>query len=63
MFVMKFKTLKINEHLHTDIKKFCNEENLKMNKWCEDMLDGALKYATEYSKVKNVEKDISKLWK
>ena len=35
---MKYKTIKISEELHGKIKSFCDRENLKMNKWCEEQL-------------------------
>lgn len=59
--IMKYKTIKISEKLHTELKNFCNAENLKLNKWCEDVLIGELKYAKEYARIKNVDKKLSKM--
>ena len=56
---MKYKTIKISEELHTKLKKFCDENNLKLNKSCEMYLESAYLYAEEYSKLKNVEKKLS----
>ncbi len=53
---MKIKTIKIDETLHLKIKKFCDEQNLKLNKWCESSLGDALLYAKEYSKLKSEKK-------
>ena len=32
------KTMKISEELHTNLKKYCNKNNLKMGKWVETIL-------------------------
>lgn len=56
---MSNKTIKIEDKLHAEIKKFCDEQNLKLNKWCESSLREALLYAREYSKLKNVPKKMS----
>ena len=39
---MTYKTIKISESLHQEIKKFCNEEGLKLNEWCERWLKSQL---------------------
>lgn len=54
---MKYKTIKINEFLHNRIKKFCNEQRLKLNQSCEMWLESQIIYAEEYSKLKNVPKE------
>ena len=50
---MKYKTIKISEEMHEKIKKYCDVENLKINKWCETQLDIGLAYvkATTAKKV------------
>jgi hypothetical protein len=53
---MKYKTIKIEEETHNKIKKFCDGENLKINKWCESRLNEALLYTIEYAKLKNKNK-------
>ena len=57
---MVMKTIKISEELHTKIKKFCDSENLKLNKWCEDALSGELLYAKEYAGLRNRRKSEDK---
>jgi len=34
----KFKTIKISPELHNIIKKYCNDNNYKMNGWIENKL-------------------------
>ena len=46
---MKYKTIKISEGLHKKLKKFCDDENLKLNKWCEVHLQSEYLYAKEYA--------------
>ena len=36
--------IKISEELHKELKKFCDNENLKLNKWCEVQLKDDLIY-------------------
>jgi len=50
------KTIKINDVLHRKIKRFCNSNDYKLNKWCESQLEGQLLYCLEYEKLKNVSK-------
>jgi len=38
MIVMKYKTIKISEELHTALKKLCNEKGIKLNWWCNAVL-------------------------
>ncbi len=40
--IMKYKTIKINEDFHKELKSFCEKENLKLNKWCETQLKESL---------------------
>lgn len=54
---MRYKTIKISEETHKKIKAFCDTENLKLNKWCDDALIGELLCAIEYSKIKNETKN------
>jgi len=35
----EFKTLKINPELHKKLKKYCNENGLKLNIWIEKQLE------------------------
>ena len=37
------KTLKISDELHCDIKKYCNDNGLKLNNWVERQLELKLK--------------------
>jgi hypothetical protein len=37
------KTLKIIDKLHYDIKKYCNDNGLKLNTWAEKQLEIKLK--------------------
>lgn len=53
---MKYKTIKISEELHKKIKKFCDEEGLKLNQSCELWLGSQILYAMEYAKLKNAPK-------
>ena len=55
---MKYKTIKISEELHKRLKKFCDENNLKLNKSCEMYLENVCLYAEEYTKFKSVEKEL-----
>lgn len=48
---MKHKTIKISEELHKEIKQFCEENNHKLNKWCEDQLHSQLLYGKEYARL------------
>lgn len=50
---MKYKTIKISEDLHKKLKKFCDDEGLKLNKWCQVHLESEFLYAKEYSKIKD----------
>ncbi len=34
----KFKTIKISPELHTELKVYCSENQLKLNKWIEKQL-------------------------
>jgi hypothetical protein len=47
------KTLKIKDDLHEKIKKFCNFNNIKMNKWCEMILYEGLLYSIERANRRN----------
>jgi hypothetical protein len=47
------KTLKIKNNLHEKIKTFCNSNNIKMNKWCEMILDEGLLYSIERANLRN----------
>jgi len=35
----EFKTLKINPELHKKVKKYCDENGLKLNIWIEKQLE------------------------
>ena len=39
---MEYKTIKISENLHRDLKKWCDENNIKLNKWCDKCLSQQL---------------------
>ena len=53
---MKYKTIKISEELHKKLKKFCDDENLKLNKWCEVHLQSEYLYAKEYAGIRDRQK-------
>ena len=46
---MKYKTIKISETLHERIKKFCDENGMKLNKSCEKWLESNIIYAETLS--------------
>lgn len=44
------KTLKISKELHSDIKKYCSDNGIKLNHWVEKQLEIKLKeFINEYS--------------
>jgi len=53
---MKYTAIKISEEFHKELKTFCEKENLKLNKWCEEKLKSELLYTREYSKIKKLQK-------
>lgn len=43
----EFKTLKIKPELHIKLKKYCNENGLKLNIWVEKQLEKIIKLINE----------------
>jgi hypothetical protein len=43
---MKQKTLLISENTHTKLKKFCNENSIKLNDWVEKLIIEELRKKT-----------------
>lgn len=48
--MMKYKTIKISESLHDELKKFCVKYGLKLNQSCELWLKSHMLLAAEYDK-------------
>jgi len=44
----KSKTLKIDENLHRELKKYSKENTLKLNEWIENLIK------KEFEKIKNI---------
>lgn len=46
---MSYKTIKISEDFHTELKKHCDERNLKLNAFCEMLIQSGFLYEKEYN--------------
>lgn len=45
---MGYKTIKISEEFHAELKKHCIDRNLKLNAFCEMLIQSGFLYEKEY---------------